>query len=309
MNLSRRLLPGLPGLRALEALDRLGSATAVAQELALTQSAVSRQLQGLEEQLGVQLLIRARQRITLTDPARHYAAQIREALDLITNASLQLQVTPTSGGLQLAVQPTFAMRWLVPRLPDFAQRHPEVVISMATRLDPPNLLREGFDAAIQFASEETLKDHALLLQREYVVPVCAPSLLSQGPLPDPAQVLSLPQLHIRTRPDAWRDWARAQGVDPGTLSTLQDGSPGLLLDQHSTIHQAALHGLGVALLPEYLGDEDLAAGRLIRACEAQPVSLGGNYLIWSRDRPPSAAMIAFRDWLAGQTDGEDGLPH
>ena len=300
MTLSRRLLPSLPGLRALESLDRLGSATAVAEELSLTQSAVSRQLQTLEEQLGVSLLIRARQRITLTEAARTYAAQVRAALDQITNASLQLQVSPMSGGLSLAIQPTFAMRWLVPRLPDFAHRHPDVAISMSTRLDPPDFARDGFDAAIRFGDGSWAGVQTLLLQREEVVPVCAPSLAPDGA---PQAVLGMPLLHIRTRPDGWADWFRAQG-----LSGIQIPGGGTILDQHATIHQAALHGLGVALLPDYLVREDLATGRLVQPCAARPVSLGGNYLTWPEMPPPGPAMIAFRDWLAEQAEGGDGLP-
>ncbi|MDA7428968.1 LysR substrate-binding domain-containing protein [Primorskyibacter aestuariivivens] len=303
MTLSRRLLPSLPGLRALESLDRLGSATAVAEELSLTQSAVSRQLQTLEDQLGVSLLVRARQRITLTEAARTYAAQVRAALDQITNASLQLQVSPTSGGLNLAIQPTFAMRWLVPRLPDFAHRHPDVAISMATRLDPPDFARDGFDAAIRFGSGQWPGVHALLLQREEVLPVCAPALLPEENCDAPKALLSMPFLHIRTRPEGWADWFAGQG-----MAGVQIPGGGTILDQHATIHQAALHGLGVALLPDYLVREDLATGRLVLACKARPVSLGGNYLTWPEMPAPGPAMIAFRDWLAEQAEGGDGLP-
>lgn len=300
MTLSRRLVPSLPGLRALESLDRLGSATAVAEELSLTQSAVSRQLQTLEAQLGVALLVRARQRIILTEPARAYAAQVRAALDQITNASLQLQVAPTSGGLTLAIQPTFAMRWLVPRLPDFAHRHPDVAISMATRLDPPDFARDGFDAAIRFGNGAWPGMYRLLLQREEVLPVCAPAL---APVGTRDALLSMPLLHIRTRPEGWATWFAEQGE-----AGVHIPGGGTVLDQHATIHQAALHGLGVALLPDYLVREDLATGRLVLACAARPVSLGGNYLTWPETPPPGPAMIAFRDWLAEQAEGGDGLP-
>lgn len=303
MTLSRRLVPSLPGLRALEALDRLGSATAVAEELALTQSAVSRQLQTLEAQLGVSLLVRARQRIALTDAGRSYAAQVRGALDQITQASLQLQLAPVSGGLSLAIQPTFAMRWLVPRLPDFAHRHPDVAMSMTTRIEPPDFGREPFDAAIRFGAGAWPGMQSLLLQREEVLPVCAPGLRPKGSSGGVELVLKQPLLHLRTRPNGWAGWLAAQGVDAANIP-----GGGTMLDQLATMHQAALHGLGIGLLPEYLIGEDLATGRLVRAVDVRPVSLGGNYLTWPIQPPPRPAMTAFRDWLAGQAEGGDGLP-
>ena len=146
----RRLLPSIASLRALEALDRLGSATAAAEELNQTQSAVSRQLQALEAQLGTELIIRERKSMRLTPAAVEYAATVRSALQSIARASLKVQVNPTGGSLNLAILPTFGMRWLVPRLPDFASRHPDITINMATRLKPFEFSDEPFDAAIHF---------------------------------------------------------------------------------------------------------------------------------------------------------------
>ena len=129
-------LPPLPALRALEALDRLGSATAVAQELNLTQSAVSRQLKTLEEQLGVALFLRENRALRLTPQARRFAGAVRESLGKLTEAAMALRLDPTGGALNLAILPSFGMRWLVPRLPDFTSRHPEVTLNMTTRLRP-----------------------------------------------------------------------------------------------------------------------------------------------------------------------------
>src|SRR5690554_3285123 len=150
MALPRRFLPSIASLRAIEALDRLGSATAAAGALALTQSAVSRQIQVLEEQLGVTLIIREGRRITLTPDAVQYASEVRAALNQIAQASLKLSVNPSGGALNLAILPTFGMRWLVPRLPDFARAHPEVTLNLATRVIPFNFAFEPFDAAIHF---------------------------------------------------------------------------------------------------------------------------------------------------------------
>jgi len=299
MSLARRLLPPLGALRAIEALDRLGTAAAAASELNLSQSAVSRQLQTLEDHLGAPLLIRDRRSLGLRPEARDYAATVREALAQIANASVALRMGARGGGLSLAILPSFGMRWLVPRLPDFTRRHPEVTINLTTRLRPFNFASEPFDAAIQFGDgwENT---HRLELMREEVLPVCAPALLPQGPAPLD-RLVRLPLLHIQTRPEAWRDWFRHHGSDSGPL-------PGTTFDQFTTILQGALHGLGVALMPDYLVNEGLANGTLIRAADVAPVSLGAYHLVWPADRTPSPALDRFRDWLALQADEGEALP-
>lgn len=299
MAFARRLLPPLSSLRALEALDRLGSAVAVADELNLSQSAISRQLQTLEDHLGTALLIREKRRLRLTPEAQEYAATLRRALNDIANASLALQLRPRGGDLSLAILPSFGMRWLVPRLPDFARRHPEVTINLTTRLRPFNFASDPFDAAIHFGADWPGTD-GLLLMQEQVVPVCAPALLGDGQ-PGIADLARLPLLHIQTRPDAWRRWFQAQGHDSGTL-------PGTTFDQFTTIIQGALHGLGVALLPDYLIEDELTSGRLVRPVQARAISLGAYHLVWPNDRPVAPALAKFRDWLDLHTEEDDNLP-
>lgn len=299
MSLARRLLPPLGALRAFEALDRLGSAAAAAQELNLSQSAVSRQLQTLEDHLGTALLIRQKRSLALTPAARDYAATIRAALGQIANASMSLRMGPQSGGLSLAMLPSFGMRWLVPRLPDFARRHPEVTVNLTTRLRPFDFAAEPFDAAIHFGSDWPGTERIELLA-EQVLPVCAPDLLPTGQAPV-ARLAKLPLLHIQTRPEAWRDWFQRQGTDPGPL-------PGTTFDQFTTILQGALHGLGVALMPDYLVSDALAAGTLVRAADVAPVSLGSYHLVWPTARPANPALERFRDWIALQAEGEEALP-
>lgn len=306
MSTPRRFLPSIAGLRALEALDRLGSASAVAEELAVTQSAVSRQLQALEARMGVELVQRGSKRLVLTPAARDYAAEIREALDRIARASLRLQVAPSGGTLNLAILPAFGMRWLMPRLPEFARLHPQVTINMSTRLRPVNFAAEPFDAAIHFGNPEWPGCGHLLLRSEQVIPVCAPSLLPSSARscgrPTPRDLLRLPLLHIETRPHAWAEWFARAGV------TAPTPLPGTMYDQFSTITQAALHGLGVALMPDYLVEEELATGRLVALAEAPAEAEGAYYLVWPRARAEEPSLLAFRDWLATRAQPEDPLP-
>ena len=297
----RRFLPSIASLRAIEALDRLGSATAAAEELNLTQSAVSRQLQALEAQLGTTLVIRDRRRMTLTPAAAAYAAEVRAALQQIAQAALKMQVTPGGGTVNLAILPTFGMRWLVPRLPDFARLHPDITINMSTRLERVNFATEPFDAAISFGEEEWPGTARIRLRRESVVAVCAPELLDDVALQAPEDIRKLPLLHIATRPGAWAEWLAEHGVATEALA-------GTMFDQFSTITQAALHGLGVALLPDYLAEQDLATGRLVRVWGGPIEMRGAYYLVWPRSRAHAPALHRFRDWLATRSEDEDPLP-
>lgn len=301
MALPRRFLPSIASLRALEALDRLGSATAASEALALTQSAVSRQIQTLEEQLGVTLIVRDGRRITLTPDAMQYAAEIRAALNQIAQASLKLTVNPSGGALNLAILPTFGMRWLVPRLPDFARSHPEVTLNLSTRIKPFNFATEPFDAAIHFGESDWPGTQSMRLRGEAVIAVCAPALIAAKPPSTAASLLDMPLMHIETRPNAWRAWFAAQGVETGRVT-------GTIYDQFSTITQAALHGLGVALLPEYLAKRDIAAGRLVIAWGAPTPSPGAYHLVWPDAKTGDGALSKFRDWLATQIGEDDLLP-
>lgn len=300
--LPRRYLPSLASLRALEALDRLGTATAAAEELALTQSAVSRQLQVLEEQLGITLITRARQRMHLTDAGARYAAEIRTALHQIARASMQLHAPRDAGTLHLAILPSFGMRWLVPRLPDFAARFPDITVNLSTRLRPVDFAAESFDAAIQYGDGDWPNCQSLTLRTERLIPVCAPALLPDGPVADLAALRQLPLLHIETRPDAWRDWLAENGV-------AEDHSPsGTTFDQYSTITQAAIHGMGVALLPDFIAEQELATGKVVAATQhSARQTLGAYYLVWPTGSLPPA-LRAFRDWIASKTDSDEGLP-
>ncbi|WP_027258944.1 LysR family transcriptional regulator [Leisingera aquimarina] len=302
MSVPRKFLPSISSLRALEALDRLGSASAAADELALTQGAVSRQLQTLEKQLGMELVQRDQKRLALTTEAQDYAAEIRQALNQIVQSTLRLQAAPLAGSLNLAILPAFGMRWLMPRLPEFARLHPDVTINMATRLEPFNFATEPFDAAIHFGDASWPGTQSLLLKHEQLLPVCAPELLDGRTVTELKGILKLPLLHIQTRTTAWRDWFGQHGIVAG------EELSGTIYDQFATITQAALHGLGVALMPDYLVEQDLATGRLL-ALHPEPVETeGAYYLVWPERKTNAPALQKFRGWLAGKAQPEDPLP-
>ena len=294
MLLPRRFLPSIASLLALEAVDRLGSATAAAEELSLTQSAISRQLKALEEQMGAQLFLRERNRLQLTPAARDYARQVRGVLSTLATASLKLKANPTGGSLNLAVLPAFGMHWLAPRLKDFARRHPEVTVNFTTRLEPFSFAVEPLDAAIHFGRRDWADVGYLPLVREAVVPVGAPGLVGDG-VARLEDVRDLPLLHLQTRPDAWEDWFARKGLQVTALR-------GMLFDQFSTMAQAAIHGIGVALLPTWLAEPELASGRLRVVHGVAEPSSGEYFLVWPLSRPVGAPLAKFRDWLAAQVD-------
>lgn len=292
----RRKLPSTQALACFESAARHESYTRAGQELALTQGAVSRQIAALEEFLGVVLFRRTRHGVALTDRGRDYARQVARRLDALELDTLNLMSGQAAGSsLALAAVATFATRWLIPRLPDLARRHPQITVNIETRTRPFLFGDEGFDAALYAGTAEQVQNwpgtQAVLLMSEEVLPVCSAALL-QGRAPlTPQQVAELPLLQQSTRPDAWRLWFEAMGV---AAPHWQSGPRYELFSMSAT---AAAHGLGVALVPRMLVEDDLSRGDLVVACERSLQGSRGYYLVSPQRRDPPAALALFRDWL------------
>ncbi|MDG1471932.1 MAG: LysR substrate-binding domain-containing protein [Ascidiaceihabitans sp.] len=289
----RRFLPSTSALIAFEAAARLGTATAAGAELSLSQSAISRQIKTLEEQLDVQLMRREGRLLYLTPVGKDYADKVRTILSQLASASVHARANPEGGTLNLAILPAFGMHWLAPRLSDFAATHPEITVNLSTRLSPFDFRTTRFDAAIHFGRTDWVGAFHMALMSETVVPVCAPEML-----PEPAQnakdILDHPLLHLDTRPRGWARWFKDHGVT-------QDVPPGMIFDQFSTMAQAAMHGLGVALLPTFVAEPYLNNRQLARAARHTNDSIGTYYLVWPQDRTEGAPLKAFRSWLGTQT--------
>lgn len=287
--LNRRYLPSIPSLLALEALERLGTASAAGAELGLTQSAVSHQLASLEAQLGVTLLRREKGRLALTPAAQDFVSEARACLQRLPQASLTLRANPGGGSLSLAILPAFGMRWLAPRLADFARSHPEVTVNLSTRLKPFDFAAESFDAAIHYGRQDWPGAAYLKLLDEEILAVAAPRFA----VAEAAEVLTLPLLQLESRTGDWHRWFAHHGM-PGQRP------PAMLFDQFATMQQAAIHGMGAALLPLFLIGEDLAAGRLLPLHGPAIPAAGSYWLVWPRDRPPRAPLLSFTAWLNDQ---------
>lgn len=290
MVLARRFLPSTALLQAFEAAARLESFTAAAAELALTQSAVSRQIRALEEMLGAPLFVRERQTVRLTVAGRAYAEEVRGALDLIGIATLRFRANPNGGTLNLAILPTFGTRWLAPRLPDFVARHPGVTINLTTRLAPFDFALDPVDAAIHFGGPSWPGAELDFLMGEVVVPACSPVLKEKHRFRDPVDLVGAPLLHLTSRPDAWENWFAGQGVATEVVR-------GMLFDQFATETQAAISGMGVALLPKFLFQAEFDRGDLVEAVPRPAESRENYYLAWPVERADHPPLLAFRDWI------------
>ncbi|MFK7879992.1 LysR substrate-binding domain-containing protein [Roseobacter sp.] len=294
MSVPRRYLPSTSALVAFEAVARLGSATLAAAELSLTQSAISRQLKTLEDQIGVSLLRREGRGLSLTPKGQAYMRDVRAILQHLGQATVSARTSTEGGTLDLAILPAFGMHWLAPRLRDFARKHPEVTVNLSTRLAPFDFRTSVFDAAIHFGREDWPNVNYLRLLPETVAPVCAPSLIKE-PLTNPLDLFQHDLLHLDTRPRGWSRWMGAMGVE-------KDVPPGMVFDQFSTMAQAAIHGMGIALLPTFFAEPYLTSGQLSLASQHSSQSIGSYYLVWPQDRAEVPALISFRQWLAAQAD-------
>ena len=292
----RRKIPSLQALACFDAAARHESYTRAAQELALTQSAVSRQIAALEDYLGIALFRRTRHGVALTPGGADYARQIAPRLQALERDTLDaMSRQGTAGSISLAAVPTFATRWLLPRLPQLANAHPELVVHIETHTRPFLFTDTGFDAALYSGTIEQVSNwagtRATALIEEEVVPVCAPVLLGGRKRLQPKDLTGLPLLQQSTRPEAWRQWFEAMEVDAPTALS------GPRYELYSMTAAAAAQGLGLALVPRLLIEPELARGELVVACP-RPLKSGRTYWLVLPDRgEPRPALAAFASWL------------
>lgn len=301
----RRNIPSTQALACFEVAARHESYTRAAQELSLTQSAVSRQILALEEFLGVQLFRRTRHGVVLTPAGAHYGRQVARWLQGLERDTLDVMAHQGEGGtLSLAAVPTFATRWLIPRLPRLAQQHPDIVVHIETQTRPFLFADTTFDAALYAGTPEQVANwpgiQAQWLMNEDVVPVCSPRVLEAAAqrgrgrayqTVPPEALASLPLLQQSTRPYGWRQWFEAMGVDaPKALD-------GPRYELFSMLAEAATHGMGVALIPPLLIEAELARGELVVAC-ARPLRGERGYYLISPAQPQPPVLAAFSAWLA-----------
>lgn len=293
-----RRLPPLNALRAFEAAARHLSFTEAAAELFVTQGAISRQVQALEDHFQAPLFHRTHRRIALTEHGRALLPVLTDAFDRIAQASDR--VRGSRRDLRVKVPVTFALRLLIPRLHRFQERYPDVHVRLTTASDPIDFAHEDFDAAIAYSEGRPLEpgEVADRLFVERMTVVAAPSFLAAGPpLRVPADLRG--RRLILNTPDGWdwRRWAEATGV------TDLDFDSALVFDIDDHALQAAARGHGVALAALQLIRDDLDRGRLVAPLAAPSVAMGEYRLVYPAANAGRTRLIAFRDWLLAEFAG------
>ncbi|MHB1216867.1 MAG: transcriptional regulator GcvA [Alphaproteobacteria bacterium] len=289
-----RRLPPLNGLRAFEAAARHLSFTKAAEELFVTQAAISHQVKGLEEHLGVALFRRVNRGLILTDHGQALLPVLRDSFDAISGATERLTARDRTGHLTVTTMPSFAAAWLVPRLGRFRAVHPDIDIRLAPDERLVDFMREDVDIGVRYGRGHWTNLVADRFMTEDVFPVCSPELVAgKHPLKCPDDLRHHTLLHDDIETD-WRRWlvaAGVKGVDP---------SRGISFNSSSMVVQAAVAGQGVARARRAIASSDLAAGRLVRPFKLRLPVEAAYYIVY----PPAYAqrnkVVAFREWLKAE---------
>ena len=289
-----RRLPALNALKAFEAAARYESFTRAAEELCVTQGAVSHQVKALEAELGLKLFNRERQRLVITEAGRAYLIVVRDAFDRIASGTERLLQRQNAGALTVSTSPNFAAKWLVHRLGRFAEAHPNIDLRVSASLHHVDFAREDVDLAIRHGDGQAPGLHVTRLCAEELFPVCSPKLIASGnALRKLADLSRHTLLHVNDRHD-WSKWLEAAGARH------VDVSRGPVLNQASMAIDAAIDGQGVALARSALAAWDLIGGRLVRPF---PVALPASFAYWIVCPKATAKLpkiAAFTDWLLAE---------
>jgi LysR family transcriptional regulator, glycine cleavage system transcriptional activator len=279
-----RRLPPLNALKAFEAAARHESFTRAAEELCVTQGAVSHQVKALEAELGLKLFNRERQRLVITEGGRAYLAVVRDAFDRIADGTERLLQRQSGSALTVSTSPNFAAKWLVHRLGRFAEVHPEIDLRVSASLQHIDFAREDIDLAVRHGDGTATE----------LFPACSPKLLDgRNGLRSPADLGRFPLLHVNDRL-GWRQWLDYAGI------TGVDAARGPILNQASMAIDAAVDGQGVVLARTALAAWDLIGGRLVRPFD---VAMPASYAYWIVCPKAVAKLpkiVAFSDWLLAE---------
>lgn len=294
--MKRRVLPSLNALRTFETVARYNSFTRAAEELNVTQSAASRLVHSLEEYLEVPLFTRRSRRIQLTDQGEYYSRIVRRSLDLIEAGTVELMSSKAGKGtLSVGMLPTFGTLWLLPRLPSFQKLYPDISVNVVSSDGELDFTRERIDIAIRFGHgqwEDALIDP---LMSEEVQVVCSPALVKGTPsLASPACLADFRLINHSTRPNSWEHWFHSIGAEMPSINW------GPQLEHFFMIIEAAKSGLGMALLPTFLIEEELATGRLIAPFSQRVAGPGAYYLVTPQIKSGLPRVMAFRRWVLDQ---------
>ncbi len=291
-------IPPLPALRAFLAACRNGSFTAAAEELNVTHGAISRQIHLLEDWLGQTLFERMGQRMAATPHALAFAQEVSEAMARIEDAARRYGRGRASSVLRVNAPATFAMRWLIPRLPEFYALHPGILVQVQTATTQQLALAGSFDLAIRTGQASINHFSALPFMQEWHTVLAAPALLARRPLETLEQLADHVLLETETRPGQWQQWLNAAGVRD------EPDAPRQRFDHFYVTYCALIDGLGLAIGPLPTLDRDLAAGRIVQPFPALRTPARQYHCLTPAGVPKTAAHRKFETWLLAQGAGE-----
>ncbi|MXQ10807.1 transcriptional regulator GcvA [Microvirga makkahensis] len=297
MSNSPAKLPPLSAVRAFEAAARHQSFTRAAEELGMTQAAVSYQIRMLEDRVGAPLFVRMPRQVVLTAKGKQLAPAVTEAFDALRAAFAGVEETVQSV-LAITTLSTFVSNWLVPRLGRFQHLFPTIAVQISVSQEVVDLGQSGFDLAIRSGEGNWPGLAAHLLFPNFFTPVCSPDLIRGTDLREPQDLLKFPI--ISPGDPWWRDWFTAAGLPDVDLSRRLDNSLGI---QHLE-GMAAIAGQGFALVNPYFFRADLAAGRLVQPFDLMATTSRGYWLVYLKARRRSPKIEAFRDWILSEVAGD-----
>jgi DNA-binding transcriptional LysR family regulator len=298
----RRKVPSLNALLIFESAARLQSFTQAADELALTQSAVCKQIANLEDWLGLALFSRIKKRVLLTPAGRDYAEKIRLHLDKIERDTLELMGHKEGSGiLELAVIPTFATQWLIPRLPEFQSLRPDITINLSTKTSAFLFSDSPFHAAIHSGKAPwsgTIGDH--LMPEDHAIPVCSPAMyqrvLGKRKRLQLNDISNMPLLHLSTRLEDWRNWFELHD-HPNDIPAVK----GARYELFTMLLEACIAGLGVALIPRYMAKKEISSEKLVIPIDLSLPQHTSYFLVYPETQMNYPPLQAFRTWLLEKT--------
>ena len=297
----RGLLPSLNALGAFEATARHGSIVQASEELNLSQSAVSRLVKQVEESLDVLLFARVKQRLILTEAGRAYAKAVRSTFaDLEGKTFRAMSYGRAEGSLSLGVFSTFAIKWLIPRLPTFKALRPKVMISCFVRPSPFDFEADPLDAAIHYGTPVWPNAVTEPLFDEVLIPVCSPRVSGARSMRRAKDLLAFTLLHEVTRPLAWRNWFAGHNIE--VAGTLQ----GPRFDQFGMVAEAAMAGLGVGLLPAFLVRHEIETKRLVVPFPDEMPGEHMYHLVYPSRSSGMATFEEFKKWIILEAGKEKG---
>ncbi|WED21201.1 transcriptional regulator GcvA [Vibrio sp. JC009] len=295
--MSRRL-PPLNSLRVFEAAARQLSFTRAAEELFVTQAAVSHQIKALEEYLGIKLFRRRNRSLLLTEEGQSYFLDIKDIFTSIADATDKVLERSEKGALTISLPPSFAIQWLVPRLADFNQKEPDIDVRIkAVDLDEGSLT-DDVDVAIYYGRGSWPGLKADKLYQEYLVPLCSPRfMLGDNPLESLEDLGRFTLLHDTSRKD-WKQFVKQNEIEGVNVNH------GPIFSHSTMVLQAAAHGQGIALGNNVLARPEIDAGRLVAPFDEVLVSKNAFYVVCHDKNADSGRVAKFRDWMLAKAASE-----